>query len=285
LQLMGNRKKRRIDQLLVERGYFVSRERAKRSLMAGVVFYEGRRIEKPGTLVDPDGEIRVKEDPCSFVSRGGLKLEAALKEFDITVKGRVALDCGASTGGFTQCLLRWGAKMVYAVDVGYGQLAWELRQDPRVIVLERTNLRYLTPEQLGTRVDLVTLDLSFISLTKVFAAVRELLTSTGEVIALVKPQFEAGPQLVGKGGIVRDPDIHRQVLLKTIQKAIESGYQYKGVTYSPVRGTDGNIEFLLSLALSLTSDQMELQDNYESDVCAVIEKAHYVLIEQHRKRC
>lgn len=279
MQLMSNPKKKRIDQLLVERGYFASRERAKRSLMAGMVFYEGRRIDKPGTFVDPDGEIGVKEDPCPFVSRGGLKLDAALREFDTAVQGRVALDCGASTGGFTDCLLRRGAKMVYAVDVGYGQLAWELRQDPRVVVLERTNLRYLTPEQLGTRVDLVTLDLSFISLTKVFVPIRELLTGTGEIIALVKPQFEAGPQLVGKGGIVRDPDIHRQVLLKTIQKAIESGFQYKGVTYSPVCGADGNIEFFLSLGIRQTQDN----NNYESDVCAVVEKAHSVLKERHRK--
>lgn len=279
MQLMSNPKKKRIDQLLVERGYFASRERAKRSLMAGVVFYEGRMIDKPGTIVDPSGEIRVKEDPCPFVSRGGLKLDAVLQQFDISVKGRVVLDCGASTGGFTQCLLRWGAKMVYAVDVGYGQLAWELRQDPRVIVLERTNLRHLTPDQIGTRVDLVTLDLSFISLTKIFAPVGKLLTSTGEVVALVKPQFEAGPQLVGKGGIVRDPEVHRQVLLKTIQKAIESGFQYKGVTYSPVCGTDGNIEFFLSLG----AGQAKLHDNYESDVCAVVEKAHCVLIERHCK--
>ncbi|HBI27580.1 MAG TPA: TlyA family rRNA (cytidine-2'-O)-methyltransferase [Peptococcaceae bacterium] len=276
---MSNPKKKRIDQLLVERGYFASRERAKRSLMAGMVFYEGRRIDKPGTFVDPDGEIGVKEDPCPFVSRGGLKLDAALREFDTAVQGRVALDCGASTGGFTDCLLRRGAKMVYAVDVGYGQLAWELRQDPRVVVLERTNLRYLTPEQLGTRVDLVTLDLSFISLTKVFVPIRELLTGTGKIIALVKPQFEAGPQLVGKGGIVRDPDIHRQVLLKTIQKAIESGFQYKRVTYSSVCGANGNIEFFLSLGTKQTQDN----NNYESDVCAVVEKAHCVLKERHCK--
>lgn len=276
---MSNPKKKRIDQLLVERGYFASRERAKRSLMAGLVFYEGSRIDKPGTLVDPEGKIGVKADICPFVSRGGLKLEAALREFGTTVQGRVALDCGASTGGFTDCLLRNGAKMVYAVDVGYGQLAWELRQDPRVVVLERTNLRYLTSEQLGTKVDLVTLDLSFISLAKVFVPIRELLTSTGEVIALVKPQFEAGHQLVGKGGIVRDPEVHRQVLLKSIQKAIESGFHYQGVTYSPVCGADGNIEFLLSLG----AKQSEPQDSYEADVCAVVKSAHCVLKGQHCK--
>lgn len=276
---MNSAKKRRIDQLLVDKGFFDSRERARRSLMAGVVFYEGRRIDKPGTFVDPTGEIQVKKDPCPFVSRGGLKLEAALHKFNISVRGRVALDAGASTGGFTQCLLRWGAKMVYAVDVGYGQLAWELRQDPRVIVLERTNLRYLTPGELGTRVDLVTLDLSFISLGKIFASVRELLNSKGEVVALVKPQFEAGPKLVGKGGIVRNSEVHRQVLLDIIKKAVESGFRFRGVTYSPVCGTDGNIEFLLLL----DTDDMKQQEDFISEVRVVVENAHSVLADRHRK--
>lgn len=276
---MSRSKKRRIDQLLVDKGFFTSRERAQRGLMAGVVFYKGNRIDKPGTLVDADGEIEVKKDPCPFVGRGGLKLEAALREFDVPVRGRTALDAGASTGGFTQCLLRWGAKMVYAVDVGYGQLDWELRRDERVRVLERTNLRYLTPEQLGAKVDLATLDLSFISLAKVFPAVRELLSSEGDVIALVKPQFEAGPELVGKGGIVRDPAVHRQVLLNTIKKASELGFQYRDVAYSPLCGSDGNIEFFLLLG----SNGAELRRDLRTEIGAIVEKAHSVLADRRRR--
>ena len=276
---MSRAKKRRIDQLLVDKGLFTSRERARRSLMAGVVFYEGERIDKPGTFVDPAGEIQVKKDPCPFVSRGGLKLEAALREFNVSVQGRTALDAGASTGGFTQVLLKWGAKKVYAVDVGYGQLAWELRQDPRVTVLERTNLRYLTSDQLGARVDLVTLDLSFISLTKILAAVRDLLDREGEVVALVKPQFEAGPELVGKGGIVRDPMVHCRVLIDIIKKAVESGFQYRGVTYSPVCGADGNIEFFLMLG---TGDP-DVHKDFLPEVGTVVEKAHYILPDRHCK--
>jgi len=275
---MSRSKKRRIDQLLVDQGFFTSRERAQRGLMAGVVFYEGNRIDKPGTLVEADGEIEVKKDPCPFVGRGGLKLEAALREFKVSVRGRTALDAGASTGGFTQCLLRWGAKMVYAVDVGYGQLDWKLRRDERVRVLERTNLRYLTPEQLGAKVDLATLDLAFISLAKVFPAVRELLSSEGEVIALVKPQFEAGPELVGKGGIVRAPAVHRQVLLNTIKKASELGFQYRDVTYSPLCGSDGNIEFFLLLG----SNGAELRRDLRTEIGAIVEKAHSVLAD---RRC
>lgn len=276
---MASAKKKRIDQLLVEKGFFPSRERARRSLMAGVVFYDGRRIEKPGTFVDPEGEIRVKQDPCPFVSRGGLKLEAALKEFKIPVQGRVALDSGASTGGFTQCLLNQGALKVFAVDVGYGQLAWKLRQDPRVVVMERTNLRYLTQDDLGALVDIVTLDLSFISLEKVFPAIFKLLHSGGDVVALVKPQFEAGPELVGKGGIIRDAGVHQQVILHVITKAGENGFQFKGVTYSPVSGADGNIEFLLWLG----TGEPVVRKDFLPEVQAVVEKAHSILAEQHCK--
>jgi 23S rRNA (cytidine1920-2'-O)/16S rRNA (cytidine1409-2'-O)-methyltransferase len=193
---LGREGKKRIDLLLVEKGFFSSREQAQRAVMAGLVFYQGRKIEKAGTFVAPGGEIEVKGDPCPYVSRGGVKLDAALQEFGIDVKDKVVLDAGASTGGFTHCLLKKGAKRVYAVDVGYGQLAWELRQDPRVIVLERINIRYLTPEILAAKVDLVTLDLSFISLQKVLPAVKKLLKSEGQVLALVKPQFEAGRNLV-----------------------------------------------------------------------------------------
>jgi len=233
--------------LLVEQGWFPSREQAQRAVMAGRVFYEGRPIDKAGTAVAPGGEIQVKGDPCPYVSRGGIKLESALQEFGIGLAGKVVLDAGASTGGFTQCLLQHGAAQVYAVDVGYGQLAWDLRRDERVRVIERTNLRYLTPEALGGRVEFVTLDLSFISLSKVLGAVRELLRPGGEVLALVKPQFEAGREQVGKGGIVKDAAVQAAVLMNVSAAACQLGFQIRGVTYSAIPGADGNIEFFMWL--------------------------------------
>lgn len=248
MPVTGNGNKTRIDLLLVERGLFSSREQAQRAVMAGQVFYNGRLIDKSGTAVQPEGEIQVKGEPCRFVSRGGLKLESALLEFAVDVTGKTALDAGASTGGFTQCLLQRGASRVYAVDVGYGQLAWELRIDERVTVVERTNLRYLTSEALGALVDLVTLDLSFISLAKVLPAVRTLLKPGGEVLALVKPQFEAGRQHVGKGGIVKDPSVQQSVLEQVATDACHLGYQVRGVTYSTIPGMDGNIEYFIWLA-------------------------------------
>jgi 23S rRNA (cytidine1920-2'-O)/16S rRNA (cytidine1409-2'-O)-methyltransferase len=244
----ANRKKMRIDLLLAEQGRFPSREQAQRAVMAGLVFYDGRLIDKPGAAVAPGGDIQVKGDPCPYVSRGGLKLESALTEFGIDVAGKVALDSGASTGGFTQCLLSHGAAKVYAVDVGYGQLAWELRQDERVRVIERTNLRYLAPEVLGELVSFVTLDLSFISLGKVLGAVGTLLSPGGEVLALVKPQFEAGREQVGKGGIVKDAAVQALCLERVSAAACSLGFQVKGVTHSPIRGADGNIEFFMWLA-------------------------------------
>jgi 23S rRNA (cytidine1920-2'-O)/16S rRNA (cytidine1409-2'-O)-methyltransferase len=243
----GSGGKKRIDLLLVEQGWFPSREQAQRAVMAGHVFYDGRLIDKAGAAVAPGGEIEVRGDPCPYVSRGGIKLESALREFGIDVAGKVALDAGASTGGFTQCLLQRGVSRVYAVDVGYGQLAWELRRDERVRVIERTNLRYLTPEVLGERVEFVTLDLSFISLAKVLGAVRELLRPGGEVLSLVKPQFEAGREQVGKGGIVKEAAVQKAVLEQVSVAACQLGFQIKGVTYSTIPGADGNIEFFMWL--------------------------------------
>ena len=243
----GGGGKKRIDLLLVEQGCFPSREQAQRAVMAGQIFYDGRLIDKPGAAVAPDGEIQVRGNPCPYVSRGGLKLESALSDLGIEVAGKVALDAGASTGGFTQCLLQRGACRVYAVDVGYGQLAWDLRCDQRVKVIERTNLRYLTPEALGEQVEFVTLDLSFISLAKVLGAVKTLLRPGGEVLALVKPQFEAGREQVGKGGIVKDPAVQRAVLEQVSAAACQLGFQIRGVTYSAIQGADGNIEFFLWL--------------------------------------
>jgi 23S rRNA (cytidine1920-2'-O)/16S rRNA (cytidine1409-2'-O)-methyltransferase len=243
----GRGGKKRIDLLLVEQGCFPSREQAQRAVMAGHIFYDGRLIDKAGAAVAPGGEIEVRGNSCPYVSRGGIKLESALSEFGIDVAGKVALDAGASTGGFTQCLLQRGASRVYAVDVGYGQLAWDLRRDERVKVIERTNLRYLTPEVLGEQVEFVTLDLSFISLSKVLGAVRELLKPGGEVLALVKPQFEAGREQVGKGGIVKDAAVQRAVLEQVSAAACQLGFQIRGVTYSAIQGADGNIEFFMWL--------------------------------------
>lgn len=241
----GGGGKKRIDLLLVEKGLFPSREQAQRAVMAGLVVHDGRRIDKAGAVVRADGEIRIRGNACPYVSRGGIKLESALKRFGIDPAGRVALDAGASTGGFTQCLLQFGAARVYAVDVGYGQLAWDLRQDKRVTVIERTNLRFLTPEALGAQVEFVTLDLSFISLSKVLPAVGGLLKPGGAVLALVKPQFEAGRGQVGKGGIVRDAGVQQSVLQEVSAAACQLGFQLRGATHSPIAGTDGNVEFFM----------------------------------------
>ncbi|MGI9951550.1 TlyA family RNA methyltransferase [Moorellaceae bacterium AZ2] len=246
---MGSTRKR-LDVLLVERGLFPSRERARTAIMAGEVLVNGRALCKPGSQVAAEAEIEVLNSSPRYVSRGGLKLERALQVFGVDPSGRVALDAGASTGGFTDCLLKHGARRVHAVDVGYGQLDWRLRQDPRVVVHERVNLRYLTPEILGERVDLATLDLSFISLSKVWSAVLKCLLPQGEVIALVKPQFEAGPERVGKKGVVRDPEVHCQVLLEVCAGAQAQGFSLWGLSYSPLLGPEGNREFFLWLGLS-----------------------------------
>ncbi len=264
---MARLKKKRIDLLLVERGFFPTRARAQRAVLAGLVFCDGKRIDKPGTLVDPGAALEVRGDPCPYVSRGGLKLEAALREFGVQVAGKTVLDAGAGTGGFTQCLLEHGARRVWAVDVGYGQLAWKLRQDPRVVVKERTNLRYLKPEDLGEKVDLVTLDLSFISLTKVLPAVKELLRPGGEVVALIKPQFEAGRAFVEKGGVVRDKEVHARVLEEVLAAARGLGFRVRGVTFSPLLGADGNIEFFAWLALGEGEEEV-------LDARAVVARAH-----------
>ncbi|MDN5346919.1 MAG: rRNA (cytidine1920-2-O)/16S rRNA (cytidine1409-2-O)-methyltransferase [Clostridia bacterium] len=233
----------RLDLLLVERGLFPSREKARAAIMAGQVLASGLKIEKPGTLVPRTADIKLIAGPGPYVGRGGIKLAHALKNFGVDLKGKVVLDAGASTGGFTDCALKHGAARVYAVDVGYGQLAWELREDPRVVVRERTNLRYLTPEALGEKVDLATLDLSFISLAKVLPAVIRLLKDDGQIIALIKPQFEAGRERLGKKGVVRDPALHREILREVLTAAQGEGLVTLGLTYSPIAGPEGNIEF------------------------------------------
>ncbi|HAA90457.1 MAG: RNA binding methyltransferase FtsJ like [Thermoanaerobacterales bacterium 50_218] len=272
-------KKKRIDLLLVEKGFFPTREQARRAVLAGIVFHNQKKIDKCGTFVDPDGVLEVRGNPCPYVSRGGLKLEAALRSFALDVRGKIALDAGASTGGFTDCLLKHGVKKVYAVDVGYGQLAWKLRQDPRVVVMERTNIRYLKPEELGEKVDLVTLDLSFISLEKVLTVVKNLLKPDGEVVALIKPQFEAGRQYVGKGGIVKDPEVHQEVLSRVLKFAEDQGFVIKGLTYSPLPGADGNIEFLAWLSLN-----RDFKSSVSLEVVReVVRKAHQELLGAREK--
>ena len=239
----------RIDTLLHNRGLAPSREKARRLILAGQVFVDGQRVDKAGTRVDESAKVEVRQGP-PYVSRGGLKLEHALSVFGISPDGRVAADVGASTGGFTDCLLQRGAAKVYAIDVGYGQLDWGLRQDPRVVVMERTNARHL--EALPEPVSLVTIDVSFISLELILPQVRRWLAPGGEVVALIKPQFEAGPERVGKGGVVRDPDVHRDVLHTTLAWARENGWRVLGLTRSPITGPKGNVEFLAWLGVDGT---------------------------------
>ncbi|MBE3577117.1 MAG: TlyA family RNA methyltransferase [Limnochordales bacterium] len=240
-----NAEKKRLDVALVEAGLLPSREAARRLILAGQVRVDGRIVDKPGTKVAPDSHLEVVGPTNPYVSRGGLKLAAALAAFPVQVAGAVALDVGASTGGFTDCLLQHGARLVYAVDVGWGQLAWKLRQDPRVRVLERTNIRYLKPEALGgERPTLATIDVSFISLRLVLPAVYGLVLPGSAVIPLIKPQFEAGRGQVGKKGVVRDPQVHREVLLKVGDFARESGFLLRGLIASPILGPEGNREFL-----------------------------------------
>jgi len=235
--------KKRLDALVFERGLSESRERAKAKIMSGNVFIGGARADKPGMLFEDDCRIEVRGEP-GYVSRGGRKLEKALGHFGVSPADKVCIDCGASTGGFTDCLLGRGARVVYAVDVGYGQLAWRLRNDPRVVVMERTNIRYVTPDMLELKPQLAVIDVSFISLALVLPVIRELLTEDGEAVCLIKPQFEAGRGKVGKKGVVRDPQTHRDVLEAFLCCAEKSEFQIGGLTYSPLKGPEGNIEFL-----------------------------------------
>ncbi|MDR3207774.1 MAG: TlyA family RNA methyltransferase [Oscillospiraceae bacterium] len=259
--------KERLDVLLTARGLCPSRERAKTTVMSGLVYVDGRKEDKPGLPVLPDAVIEVRGDPVGFVSRGGLKLQKALDAFGIAVVGLSALDAGASTGGFTDCLLGRGARHVWAVDVGYGQLDWKLRQDPRVTVMERTNIRYVTPEKIGVPLDLAVMDLSFISLRLVLPAVAPLLTDSGLAVCLVKPQFEAGRGKVGKKGVVRDPAVHMEVLERFLGDARQAGYRPVGLTHSPIRGPEGNIEYLAHLTRTAGADAA-------LDVRLAVEQAH-----------
>ena len=237
-------KKVRLDQLVFERGFTESRERAKTTVMSGLVYVNGQKADKPGMPVDPEAKLEVRGDALPFVSRGGYKLDKALKVFPVDPAGKVCIDCGASTGGFTDVLLQHGAAKVYSVDVGYGQLAWKLRSDERVVNLERTNLRYITREQIPEELDLAVMDVSFISIRLVLPAVKELLKPGADYICLIKPQFEAGREEVGKKGVVRDPAVHEEVVSGILEFAPAIGFSVMGLDYSPIRGPEGNIEYI-----------------------------------------
>lgn len=238
----------RLDVYLADKGLFESRERAKAAIMAGQVYIDNQKCDKAGQQVDENAsDIEVRGGTMKYVSRGGLKLEKAMSEFPISLAGKTAMDIGASTGGFTDCMLQNGAKKVFSVDVGYGQFAWKLRQDKRVVNMERTNIRYVTPEQIGEPIDFASIDVSFISLRLVLPVAYSLLGSRGELVALIKPQFEAGRGQVGKKGVVRDIKIHREVIENVLSFARETGFYPAGLSYSPIKGPEGNIEYLAYL--------------------------------------
>ena len=239
--------KTRLDVLLVERGLAESREKAKAIIMSGNVFVDGQREDKAGASFPETAVIEVKGSPLRYVSRGGLKLEKAMSHFDIDLTGKICMDVGSSTGGFTDCMLQNGAAKVYAVDVGSGQLAWKLRQDERVVCMEKTNIRYVTREQIQEPVEFASIDVAFISLTKVLTPVKQLLTEEGQVVALIKPQFEAGREQVGKKGVVRDKTVHLDVIRHVITYAVGTGFQVLNLEFSPIKGPEGNIEYLLHL--------------------------------------
>ncbi len=260
--------KERLDVLVVRAGLAASREQAKALIMAGSIFVNGQREDKPGTKVDETSEVTRHGKDLPYVSRGGRKLAKAVDCFGLELSGKVCLDVGASTGGFTDCMLQNGAAKVYAVDVGYGQLAWSLRQDERVICMEKTNIRYVTPEQIPEPVGFVSVDVSFISLTKVLGPVRALMAGDAEMVCLIKPQFEAGREKVGKKGVVRDPAVHREVIESVLSCAESLGLKALHLDYSPIRGPEGNIEYLLHL--SADPDR----ESAAWEVASVVSSAH-----------
>ena len=242
----------RLDQYLVQHGLIQSRERAKAMIMAGVVYVNGQKADKAGDMVKEDAVVEVRGHDIGYVSRGGLKLEKAMQVFPLSPRGKVCMDIGASTGGFTDCMLQNGAAKVYAVDVGYGQLAWSLRTDPRVVNMERTNIRSVTPDQLDDPIAFFSVDVSFISLHHIFPVARAVTTPDAVGVCLVKPQFEAGREKVGKNGVVRDPATHREVLLRAMGYAVDNGFGVRGLDFSPVKGPEGNIEYLMFVEKSDT---------------------------------
>lgn len=265
--------KERLDVLLVKKGLAPSREKAKAVIMAGSVYVDGQKEDKAGSVFDEEGaQIEVRGHALPYVSRGGLKLEKALKVFPITLTDKICMDIGASTGGFTDCMLQNGAAKVYSVDVGYGQLDWKLRQDERVVCMEKTNFRYMTPEDIPDMLDFASVDVSFISLDKILTPAYALLKEQGEMVALIKPQFEAGREKVGKKGVVRDPKVHEEVITKIVRHADEVSFEVLDLSYSPIRGPEGNIEYLIHL-------KKNAERTIYPDILAVFEKKIKEIVE------
>lgn len=262
-------KKQRADILLYEKGLVDSREKARRLIMEGVVYIEDRRIDKPGEKVDVSSTINIKENPLIYVSRGGLKLEKAINIFNIDLKDKTAIDIGASTGGFTDCMLKNGAKKIYAIDVGYGQLDWKIRNDPRVVVMERTNIRNVTEDDIGEIVDFISIDVSFISLRLVLPVAKKLIYENGYIMALIKPQFEAGREKVGKKGLVRDKKVHLEVIKGISEFCNENGMKLNDLGFSPITGTTGNIEYLSLISPGGNGTMLD-----EEAIIKIIDKAH-----------
>ncbi|MBR3811814.1 MAG: TlyA family RNA methyltransferase [Agathobacter sp.] len=261
--------KERLDVLLVNRGLAPSREKAKTMIMEGNVFVNNNREDKAGSMFPDDCTIEIHGNTLKYVSRGGLKLEKAMTQFGISLEGKICMDIGASTGGFTDCMLQNGASKVYAVDVGYGQLAWKLRQDERVVCMEKTNIRYVTPNDIDDALDFASVDVSFISLTKVLGPARELLKDKGQMVCLIKPQFEAGREKVGKKGVVRDKTVHEEVIDKIASFALENGFSIHNLEFSPIKGPEGNIEYLIYIE----KDQEPKKED-SVDIHEVVEAAH-----------
>ena len=263
-------KKERLDILLVEKGICESREKAKTNIMAGLIFVDGQRVDKAGEKVKVDADIVFKGEKLKYVSRGGLKLEKAMNTFGIDLTEKVCMDIGASTGGFTDCMLQNNASKVFAVDVGYGQFAWKLRTDERVVCMEKTNIRYVTPEDIGVALDFASIDVSFISLRTIMPAVKALLADKGEVVALIKPQLEAGRDKVGKKGVVRDKEVHLEVINTIINFLMENELNVLGLSYSPIKGPEGNREYLVYF----TKDK-EKEGNFElSQIEDIVNESH-----------
>ncbi len=259
----------RLDVLLTQKGLAPSRERARSLIMAGQVYINEQKCDKAGLMVEEDTVPEIRGETLRYVSRGGLKLEKAMAAFPISLEGKTSMDIGASTGGFTDCMLQNGAKKVYAVDVGYGQFAWKLRTDPRVVNMERTNIRYVTPEQIGEKLDFASIDVSFISLRLVLPVAYSLLKEGGEIVALIKPQFEAGRGQVGKKGVVRDPAIHLEVIRNVLSFARETGFSVCGLSFSPIKGPEGNIEYLVYLKKGKYEDNIT-----DETAAAVVDESH-----------
>ena len=266
--------KKRLDVLLTERKLAENRTKAQAIIMSGIVYVDGQKADKPGVSYEETVDIEVRGAACPYVSRGGLKLEKALRDFGVKPEGYVCSDSGASTGGFTDCLLQQGAKKVFAIDVGYGQLDWKIRSDPRVVVMEKTNIRYVTPEQLGEPLDLSVVDVSFISLKIVLPAIRALLKPTGQVLCLIKPQFEAGREQVGKKGVVRDSSVHLEVIERILAYAVSIGFEVLNLEFSPIKGPEGNIEYLVHLQ---NHEEGTTWENLPVDPKGIVEQAHQAL--------